>query len=214
MHLEIVNHKHLVLYCLFGMFMSKWRGPMSSLTNGDRGEDRCLDVKTHSIKNCEGSEILPYLQAYKCIYYSFRNADRKHKTSKSETKDSILPIPIDSSQNIICAGFLSPTCHWGQGHGEPCIKLLGEAHWNHPLWPGTILTICMSCFRTGGSGMEVKSLHQPEEFGKGQKKTLHVQPPPRILSGIHLGWTRHAPPGRPLSQNDWLKTTHKRIPSP
>ena len=101
---------------------------MSSLTNGDRGEDRCLDVKTYSIKNCEGSEILPYLQAYKCIYYSFRNADRKHKTSKSETKDSILPIPINSSQNIICAGFLSPTCHWGQGHGEPCIKLLGEAH--------------------------------------------------------------------------------------
>ena len=81
---------------------------MSSLTNGDRGEDRCVDVKTHSIKNCEGSEILPYLQAYKCIYYSFRNADRKHKTSKSEIKGSILPIPINSSQNIICARFWAP----------------------------------------------------------------------------------------------------------
>ena len=31
---------------------------------------------------------------------------------------------------------------------------------------------------------------------KGQKETPRVHPPPRILlSGIHLGWTRHAPPG-------------------
>ena len=35
---------------------------------------------------------------------------------------------------------------------------------------------------------ELRSLHQPEEFRKGQKETPHVQPPPRILlSGIHLG---------------------------
>ena len=51
------------------------------------------------------------------------------------------------------------------------------------------------------------------EFRKDQKET-HVRPPPRILlSGIHLGWTRRAPPGRTLSQNDWLKTTWKLIPS-
>ena len=54
--------------------------------------------------------------------------------------------------------------------------------------------------------MELISHHQPEEFGKGQKEKTHVWPPPRILLfGIHLGWTRHAPPGRTLSQNDWLK---------
>ena len=39
---------------------------------------------------------------------------------------------------------------------------------------------------------------------KGQKETPPVQPPPRILlSGIHLGWTRHAPPGRTL-ESEWL----------
>ena len=48
------------------------------------------------------------------------------------------------------------------------------------------------------------SLHQPEEFGKGQNETPHVQPPPRILlSGILLGWTRRAPPGRTL-ELEWL----------
>ena len=62
--------------------------------------------------------------------------------------------------------------------------------------------------------MELIIHHQLEEFRKGQKETLHVWPPPRILlSGFHLGWTRLAPPGRTLSQNDWLKTTRKLIPS-
>jgi len=55
------------------------------------------------------------------------------------------------------------------------------------LGPGTIVTIC---FTTGGHGKNRKliSLHQPEEFVKGQKETPPVRPPPRILlSGIHLG---------------------------
>ena len=62
---------------------------------------------------------------------------------------------------------------------------------------------------------ELISHHQPKEFRKGQKETPHVRPPPRILlAGIHLDWTRCAPPGRTLSQNDWLKTTRKLTPSP
>ena len=50
--------------------------------------------------------------------------------------------------------------------------------------------------------MELISLYQPEEFGKGQKETPHVRPPPRIFSGIHLGWIRRAPPGR--TESEWL----------
>ena len=35
---------------------------------------------------------------------------------------------------------------------------------------------------------ELISRHQPGEFGKGRKETLHVRPLPRIpLAGIHLG---------------------------
>ena len=48
--------------------------------------------------------------------------------------------------------------------------------------------------------MELISHHQPEELRKGRKETPHVQPPLRILSGIRLGWTRHAPPG----ETQWL----------
>ena len=51
---------------------------------------------------------------------------------------------------------------------------------------------------------ELISLHQLEEFGKGQNETPHVRPPPRILlSSIHLGWTRRAPPGR-TPELEWL----------
>ena len=49
--------------------------------------------------------------------------------------------------------------------------------------------------------MNLVNHHQAKEFGKGQKETSHVQPPPRILSGIHLGQTRPAPPGRTRSQS-------------
>ena len=48
----------------------------------------------------------------------------------------------------------------------------------------------MSYFTTGGPGKEHGTNNPPptEEFGKGQKETPRVQPPPRILlSGIHLG---------------------------
>ena len=38
-----------------------------------------------------------------------------------------------------------------------------------------------------GKQQKLISHHQPEEFGKGQKETPHVRPPPRILlSGNHL----------------------------
>ena len=41
---------------------------------------------------------------------------------------------------------------------------------------------------TGDPDKELKSHHQPEEFGKGQKEALHVRPRPRIpLASIHLG---------------------------
>ena len=58
---------------------------------------------------------------------------------------------------------------------------------------------------TGGPGKEHGTNKPPptEEFGKVQKETPHGQPPPRILSGIHLGWTRRAPPGRTL-ESEWL----------
>ena len=51
--------------------------------------------------------------------------------------------------------------------------------------------------------MKLKSQHQQGEFRKGQKLTLHVQTPRSILlTGIHLGWARLAPPER--TESEWL----------
>ena len=87
------------------------------------------------------------------------------------------------------------------------VVILGEARW---LKPPTLarhhVTICMSCFTTGGPGEEQRiSLYQPEEFVKGQKETPPVQPPPRILlSGIHLGCLNKAYTTRKDSESEWL----------
>ena len=49
--------------------------------------------------------------------------------------------------------------------------------WNHPPWPGIIVTTCMSHLLIGGPGKEeeLTSYHQPEEFGKDQQEiTVHM----------------------------------------
>ena len=105
------------------------------------------------------------------------------------------------------------------------LLILDSLHWvcqgkhtdrHGPPWPGTIVTICMSCFTKGGPGKAHGTSEPPPTRRVQERKEIpHVRPSPRIiLTGIHLGWTGHALPGRTLSQNDWLKTTQKLIPSP
>ena len=50
------------------------------------------------------------------------------------------------------------------------VYLLGEAHWNCPPWPGTIVTICMSCFTTGGPGKE-HGTNKPPPTGRVQERS-------------------------------------------
>ena len=38
----------------------------------------------------------------------------------------------------------------------------------------------------------------------------HILPPPRILTGSHLGWAMCVPPGRTLSQSDWPRQPGKQ----
>jgi len=69
----------------------------------------------------------------------------------------------------------------------------------------------MSCFTIGGPAKEHGTNKPPptRRVPERSKGDTTFWPPPRILlSGIHLGWTRLAPPGRTLSQNNWLKTTN------
>ena len=60
------------------------------------------------------------------------------------------------------------------------IKLLGEAHWNSPPWPGTIVTTCMSCFTTGGPAKEHRANKPPptrrvQERSKGDVSPWTIQ---------------------------------------
>ena len=90
--------------------------------------------------------------------------------------------------------------------------LLGEAstltETAHP--PGTIVTICMSCFMTGGPGKEHRT-NMPPPTWRVQKRSKSDTICPTTSqnpSRWHPSWpNKRAPPGRTLSQKDWLKTT-------
>ena len=61
------------------------------------------------------------------------------------------------------------------------LPMLGETDRNHPPWPGTIVTMCVRYFMTGGPTKEhgtiffflellIISYHQPEKLRKGQRR--------------------------------------------
>ena len=68
-----------------------------------------------------------------------------------------------------------------------------------------MVTICMRCVTTGGPGKEHRTIKSPttarvRERSKGDTTCPTTSQNP---SRIHLGWTRHAPPGRNL-ESGWL----------
>lgn len=54
------------------------------------------------IKNCEESEILPYLHANSIVYHSFMDANRRHDTPGSETKGNLLLTSIGVARISAC----------------------------------------------------------------------------------------------------------------
>lgn len=55
------------------------------------------------VKTSKGPEILPYLYTNKLACYSFTNSERRHKTSRSEIKGSLL-LPVQQHGLYIHAG--------------------------------------------------------------------------------------------------------------
>ena len=98
-----------------------------------------------------------------------------------------------------------------QGGVSKTHSVRSNIDWNTPHRPGTIDLHVILQQEVLVRNIE---LFQLQEFGKGQKEMPGVLPPPRILSGIHLGWAMCAPPARTLSQIDWPGTTWKLSPSP
>ena len=70
---------------------------------------------------------------------------------------------------------------------------------------------------TGGPGKEHRT-NKPPPTRRVQGSPESDATCPTISQNPSLwhpfGWTKRAPPGRTLTQNDWLKTTQKPIPSP
>ena len=94
-----------------------------------------------------------------------------------------------------------------------CARGITLIDYHDPPWPGTIVTICISCFTTGGPGKEHGTNKPPPtrrvwERSKGDTICPTTSQNP---SCWHPPWlTRCVPPERTLSQNDWLKTTQKQ----
>ena len=87
------------------------------------------------------------------------------------------------------------------------MKLLGEAHWlKLPPRPGTIVTICTSCFTTGGPGKEHKTnkllpTGRDQERSKGDTTCLTTSQNP---SRWHPSWMNKVCTTRQDSESEWL----------
>jgi len=87
------------------------------------------------------------------------------------------------------------------------VLLLGKhTDWNRPPWPGTIVTICMSCFMTGGSGKEQGTNKPPptrrvRERSKGDTTCPTTSQNPSLW---HPSWLNKACTTRKDSESEWL----------
>ena len=87
------------------------------------------------------------------------------------------------------------------------LYLLGKhTDWNRPPWPGTIVTIFMSCFRTGGPGKKQGTNKPPPtrrvwERSKGDTTCLTISQNPSLW---HPSWLNKACTTKKDSESEWL----------
>ena len=94
-----------------------------------------------------------------------------------------------------------PGCqvHWCYCYGK-------HTDWNRPPWPGTIVTICMSCFMTGGPAKEQGTNKPPPtrrvwERSKGDTTSLTTSQNPSLW---HPSWLNKVHTTRKDSESGWL----------
>ena len=78
--------------------------------------------------------------------------------------------------------------------------------WNCPPWPGTTVTICMSCFTTGGPDKE-HGTNKPPPIGRVQERAKVDIPCPTTSqnpSCWHQSWLNKACTIRKDSESEWL----------
>ena len=77
--------------------------------------------------------------------------------------------------------------------------------WNHPPWTGTMVTISVTCFMTGGPGKEHGTKNPPptgrvRERSKGDATCLTASQNPSLW---HPSWLNKAPTTRKHSESEW-----------
>ena len=78
--------------------------------------------------------------------------------------------------------------------------------WNCPPWPGTIVTICMSCLMTGGPGKE-QGTNKPPPTGRVKERTKGDTTCPTTSQNpslLHASWLNKACTTRKDSESEWL----------
>ena len=81
-----------------------------------------------------------------------------------------------------------------------------HTNWNCPPWPGTIVTICMSCFMTGGPGKEQGTNKPPptrrvRERSEGDTTCPTTSQNPSLW---HPSWLNKVCTTRKNSESEWL----------
>ena len=106
---------------------------------------------------------------------------------------------VSSAMNQVISGENS--------NSNPPLALLGkQTDWNRLPWPGTIVTICMSCFTTGGPSKEQGTNKPPptrrvRERSKGDTTCLTTS---QNASLWHPSWLNKACTTRKDSESEWL----------
>ena len=78
--------------------------------------------------------------------------------------------------------------------------------WNCPPWPGTIVTICMSCLMTGGPGKE-QGTNKPPPTGRVKERTKGDTTCPTTSQNpslLHASWLNKACTTSKDSESEWL----------
>ena len=94
-------------------------------------------------------------------------------------------------------------CHTKHCHGK-------HADWNRPPWPGTIVTICMSCFVTGDPEKEYGT-SKPPPTGRVRERLKEDTACPSTSqnpSRWHPSWLSDTCATRKNSELEWLAKDH------
>ena len=114
-----------------------------------------------------------------------------------------------SSNSFVYLGGGNKSLEWNdhskRARAWSSLVLLGEAHLNRLPWPGTIVTVCMSCFRTRGPGKEHGTNKPPPTGRVWERSKGDITRPTTSRNPLwHTSWLNKACTTKKDSESEWL----------